>query len=361
MKRLLLLIVVLNAAFLYGYAQNGFKISGKVANMPDGTVWLFGRGGQNKLDTLASSKIKGGVFELTGQVKSGCLALIAMPDNETGFQLMLENADYTLVADEQGNTDIRGGEAQTLFRRFDEINQRIKKKQEEVKKTARKLQSYEQIMSLQNSYDSFVKKAEGEQLDLMRANAQNFVSAYMLAGMMESVSLEILQELYGKFSDDVKNGIYGKMIADQIGRLERIAVGAVAPDFTVMTPEGKPVSLHSIPGKVKLVDFWASWCQPCRMENPKVVKMYEKYHEKGLEIFGVSLDTDKAAWEKAIEQDALPWIHGSELLQVPKVALLYQIKAIPHTILLDENNKIIAKDLRGKELENKIAELLGEK
>lgn len=361
MKKILLLFVLLIQMVCFGFSQEGFKISGKVANMPDGPVILIGRTSQTELDTLGQAEMKSGSFELAGRVEAGCLALIVMPDKVTGIQFMLENADYLVTMDEQGNVDIQGGAAQTLFRQFDEINQSIAKKQQEMQLTARTLQTREQLASLQNSFAAFAKKAVDRQMELIRTNGDSFVSAYILAGMMQNAPLDVLQELFDALSGEVKNGQYGQLVAEQIAHLESIAVGAIAPDFTVMTPDGQPVSLHSIPGKVKLVDFWASWCQPCRNENPRVVKMYEKYHPKGLEIFGVSLDTDKAAWERAIKEDGLPWIQGSELLQVPKVALIYSIKAIPHTILLDENNRIIAKDLRGKDLEKKIAELLGEK
>lgn len=358
MKHLLLLAVTLIVAAISGYAQEGFRISGRVTNMPDGTIWLLGRTNPNALDTLGKAELKAGVFELNGQVRIGCLALIVMTDRETGFQLMLENTNYTLVLDESGEVKIEGGKAQNLFLQFDEINRSIAEKRQATEKAAQSVRSQEQMVSLQNSYNSFVKKAVDKQLDLIRKNGDCFVSAYILAGMMQNAPLEILQELYGKFSEEVKDGYYGKLIAEQITHLEQISVGAIAPNFTVMTPAGDTISLHSIPGKVKLVDFWASWCAPCRKENPNLVKLYEEYHSKGFEVFSVSLDTDKTAWEKAITEDKLPWKQGSELLQVPQVAITYAIKAIPHTILLDEHNRIIAKDIRGKELRKKVAELL---
>ena len=151
----------------------------------------------------------------------------------------------------------------------------------------------------------------------------------------------------------------GKNISERIQKLSAVAVGKVAPDFTLNTPDGKPLSMHSIKGKVKLIDFWASWCGPCRGENPHVVEIYKEYHPKGLEIFGVSLDNNKEAWVKAIADDGLVWKHGSDLKGWQSApAQLYSVSGIPHTVLLDENNKIIAKNLRGDELKQKIAELL---
>lgn len=137
-----------------------------------------------------------------------------------------------------------------------------------------------------------------------------------------------------------------------------IAIGSEAPDFTQDTPEGTPLSLSSLRGKVVLIDFWASWCKPCRIENPNVVRVYNKYHDKGFEILGVSLDRTKEAWVAAIKQDGLPWKHVSDLkFWNNAVAEQYGITSIPHTILLDREGKVLAKNLRGKQLENKLDEV----
>ncbi|MEH6537340.1 MAG: redoxin domain-containing protein [Psychroserpens sp.] len=148
-------------------------------------------------------------------------------------------------------------------------------------------------------------------------------------------------------------------------RLSTTEIGKPAPDFTAPTADGKQLALKDAMGKVTIIDFWASWCAPCRRENPNVVKVYEKYHDKGLEIIGVSLDgtsrqTDpKAAWLKAIEQDQLTWKHVSSLKYFnDPIAQAYNIRSIPATFILDEKGIIIAKNLRGADLEAKIAELL---
>ncbi|MFT4660085.1 MAG: thiol-disulfide isomerase/thioredoxin [Patiriisocius sp.] len=137
-------------------------------------------------------------------------------------------------------------------------------------------------------------------------------------------------------------------------------IDEIAPEIAMKNPEGQVVSLSSLRGKYVLIDFWASWCGPCRRENPSVVAMYNKYKDKGLEIYGVSLDKDLNKWKKAIAKDGLEWPHVSDLAGWNSAAAAkYGVKSIPHTVLLDKEGKIIATKLRGNALENKIEELLG--
>jgi peroxiredoxin len=146
---------------------------------------------------------------------------------------------------------------------------------------------------------------------------------------------------------------------EQMARMDNlIPVGSPAPDFTQPMPNDKPLSLSSFKGKVVLIDFWASWCKPCRMENPNVKKVYAKYHDKGFEILGVSLDRDKNAWTAAIQQDGLPWQHVSDLAFWNNAAAQqYGVNSIPYTVLVDREGKVMAKNLRGPALEEKLAEV----
>lgn len=144
----------------------------------------------------------------------------------------------------------------------------------------------------------------------------------------------------------------------EIKRMNGFKIGGEAPDFTQQTPDGQDFSLSQLRGKVVLIDFWASWCGPCRAENPNVVRLYDQYHSKGFEILGVSLDKTKDRWLQAIEQDGLKWLHVSDLLGWQNaVAQQYSVQSIPHTILLDAEGKIIARGLRGPALASKLAEL----
>ena len=184
--------------------------------------------------------MKNGVFELTGCVEAGCLALLVMPDMKTGFQLMLENADYTLNVSADGTVTINGGEAQNLFNQFAEVDKSIAAERQKVESAARSARSNEQIISLQNHYNSFVEKAQEKRLELIRSNGDCFVSAYILANIMQNLSLETLKELYNNFSEKVKSRYYATIVNQQIAHMEKVAVGAICPDFSVLSPEGQP-------------------------------------------------------------------------------------------------------------------------
>jgi peroxiredoxin len=175
-----------------------------------------------------------------------------------------------------------------------------------------------------------------------------------------------LASLYNALSVEVKNTEGSKSYTELLGKINNaytpgkgVPVGAMAPAFTQNDIDGKPIKLSDFKGKYVLIDFWASWCGPCRGENPNVVSAYAKYHDKGLEILGVSLDTKKEAWIKAIADDNLTWKHVSDLKGWKnEVGALYGIQSIPANLLIDPTGKVIAKDLRGTALTDKLAEIL---
>lgn len=169
--------------------------------------------------------------------------------------------------------------------------------------------------------------------------------------------------LYAKRLLKKYESTYPKLIAPlkkKINTTTGFGQGEIAPDFVQKTPDGEDLKLSDLRGKIVLVDFWASWCGPCRRENPHVKKLYEKYNHRGFEILGVSLDRTKASWERAIKQDGLEWEHVSDLKGWKnEVAKMYSVSSIPHTILLDQEGRIIARKLRSPQLEQVLAEIFG--
>ena len=170
--------------------------------------------------------------------------------------------------------------------------------------------------------------------------------------------------VYERFAESLKKEMpnvgVAKEFITEVEQMKKLAIGQLAPDISLPNPEGEVVSLSSLRGNYVLVDFWAKWCKPCRMENPNVVKMYQKYNDQGFEVFGVSLDRRREDWLQAIEEDELHWTQVSDLKYwKSEAARLYNINAIPFALLLDPDGRIIGKNLRGRQLENKLEEIFG--
>ncbi|MCX2742317.1 TlpA disulfide reductase family protein [Mangrovivirga sp. M17] len=171
-------------------------------------------------------------------------------------------------------------------------------------------------------------------------------------------NVDFMRNLVAKYEEAYPDADFYMPFKDQVGKEAKLAIGAEAPDFALPTPDGDTVRLSDFRGEYVLVDFWAQWCKPCRMENPNVVAAYDKYKGKGFQILGVSLDRSRDKWLQAIEEDNLTWTQVSELSATQsKVADLYNITGIPFSILVDPEGKIVAKNLRGQSLHDKLSEI----
>lgn len=169
-----------------------------------------------------------------------------------------------------------------------------------------------------------------------------------------------LDSLSKGFDKEMPNSKFVKEFKSKLAQYKNVVtVGQAAPEISLNNPEGQPVSLSSLRGKYVLIDFWASWCGPCRQENPNVVRMYNKFKGKNFEIFGVSLDKSKEKWVEAIQKDQLSWVHVSDLQYWQSAgAQAYGVQSIPATFLIDPSGKVIAKNLRGKALEDRLTQIL---
>jgi peroxiredoxin len=198
--------------------------------------------------------------------------------------------------------------------------------------------------------------------EYIRQHPDRLISANLIAG---TGSTENMIKYADMISNEVRNSAFAttferiEMIKERMRIAEASKVGATAPDFTLNDVNGNPVTMSTVKGKLKIIDFWASWCGPCRLNNPALKKLYDEYHSRGLEIIGVSLDHNKANWEKAIEKDGLEWINVSSLKAWDcEVAKMYDVKGVPALYILDKNNRIIATGLRGEQLKAFIQEQL---
>jgi peroxiredoxin len=197
--------------------------------------------------------------------------------------------------------------------------------------------------------------------NFIKTHPKSAVSGYIIYNDMNNPNIQLkdVEEALGYIDPGIQNTKFIKLATKRVKDIRGTTVGYEATDFSQPTPDGKKVSLSDFRGKVVLVDFWASWCRPCRMENPNVVAAYNRFKDKGFTVLGVSLDSNRDPWIAAIQQDNLTWTHISDLKGWGnEVGKLYGVTGIPQNFLIDREGKIIAKDLRGAALDEKLAEII---
>ncbi len=176
--------------------------------------------------------------------------------------------------------------------------------------------------------------------------------------MFEEPTIAMQEQVYAGMAKNLPASKYTKALDTRIKEEKPLSVGSDVPEIALAGENGEAIKLSSLRGKYVLIDFWASWCRPCRMENPNNVRLYNAYKEKGFEIYGVSLDNDKNAWAAAIKKDSLTWLHVSDLKGwQSSAARQFKVTSIPYTVLIDPQGKIIGKNLRGEALAAKLATL----
>ena len=336
-------------------AQEGYQVSGKVSGMPDGTLLLIGNE-QEKPDTLGTTEIKNGVFIFTGKVTHPTAAYLTPSDGDGMIPLILENTNFMVNVSDRGAM-IQGGKQQELLTRFTRISQAFLAEQAKV--VAEAQQPGANVQALQNHVNKAYELSVNATIELIKANPDEYATAYVIALGIGSETEEGLRSKYELLGEPARATVSGKRITAALEQYDKLAVGEVAPNFTLERPDGNTFSLRDLPAKLKLMYFWLSTNPVCREDNTDLVKLYLQYRPRGLEIVSISLDENRGDWRNAIGQDGMVWTNGSDLQGFASpVARLYMVHDVPMTYLVDGENHIVAKDLCGDVLRDTVAKLL---
>ncbi len=345
-------------------------ISGKVAGIQEGYLELYIPSREaNKPDSI---KIEKGSFKYSVKLKEPELMVLRlaggdMQQQQQGNQLPFwadaGDVKITLNKDSIWTSDVQAGATQKLFKQLENDLTSIGKKMEAMYPdymAAQRAQNMEAMQAIEAKLISIQGEMKEKALAFSKANRNSVLAPYLgLMYLNEPGNEMAMRNLYDSLTPGIQQTFFGKKLSELVTAAASTAIGAAAPDFKMNDVNGKPVSLSSFKGQYVLVDFWASWCGPCRQENPNVVKAYNAYKDKGFTILGVSLDKEKEAWVKAIADDKLSWSHVSDLQYWDNAAArLYKVQSIPANFLLDKEGKIIAKNLRGEDLEAELAKVL---
>jgi peroxiredoxin len=364
------LIYILLACLTLAACKNKseFVIKGKFDNPgTDNKVYLFNLDRQNTVPLDSTVMSDKGEFKFVHSTPAVDFFRISSGNKE--YMIIAQNGDQIeLKADllNEGMTySVSGGiEADKLEKLNTTKNQyigRISALQKEFdEQTEAQPENRTTIMEkLRPRYAQEIDGLNKAVLQFAQENSTSLAGFYAINLLNPAEYEKELVEYGDKIKDNFKENVSVKEFVTKMAKLKAIQVGQPAPDFTINSINNTPIKLSDYKGKYVLIDFWASWCQPCRHENPNLVKAYQTYNSKNFNILGISLDKDPAAWKNAIDTDGLSWTHASELKDFEGESVrLYQIEAIPSSFLIDPKGNIIAKNLRGEELDSFLAKTL---
>jgi peroxiredoxin len=370
MRILKKLSIALALAFMWACSSEPkletFVLSGKLQDLKDNSV-LVGYLDQDLKQKVDTIKVTNGAFSHSLSSVGGQVYNFLLMDSQQSFSVFLETepSEIVIQKDSLENIKVVKGASQEDLLAIRKIEMAMTTNLQTLWKDA---ESYgEQNPDKYPAYEDSLRKITTTTQQTYIAQYQSFIDSHKKSvpalgffGRFMTGDYTKDKALYELFDIDVrKNSVYGKQLQQMFDKEASTAIGVKAKDFSQTDTQGKNVSLADYKGKYVLIDFWASWCGPCRAENPNVVTAYEKYKDKGFDILGVSLDEDREAWLKAIATDKLMWKQVSDLKGWDNaVSKQYGVESIPANFLLDKEGVIVAKGLRGADLERKLEEVL---
>lgn len=323
----------------------------------------------NQPKTIDTLHLTNGSFSTTLKTNDeATLNLIVIKGVKENVLLFPENENLTvsIYKDSMYSSKATGSNTNALYNEYNATIKNITNRKKEnllATRKSQKEQDGEMVRILKEEKKLLINEELSYKLQFVNNNPNSLFTIIALSEMLDNkeISSGEVSLILKKLSPKIANSNMSKILENSLKDIRSAIVGGKAPGFSAPTPTGETLSLKDALGKYTIIDFWASWCKPCRIENPNVVKEYNKYHDKGLNIISVSLDKTSQRWLKAIEDDKLDWFHVSNLMawQEP-IARQYNVRSIPATFLLDENGIIIATNLRGAGLEQKLASLFEE-
>ncbi len=343
--------------------QEGIHIKGIVQNPKEGLILLkeITKTSYNTIDTIALADDNSFEFWFNGTPGFYRLDFFGAQ----ALTLILDKNDLELVVDganPRGSYEVKGSPEYDQIMQFNQAQQtRFGARENEIN------QKYG--LAKQNGDEATASQAQQEYMDLLAEKEKltietikvigpNLASFQLISSLDKDRNFAFVDSMATVLSNAYPSMVFIQDLVKQMEKARATAVGVEAPEIALPTPEGEVLALSSLRGQVVLVDFWAQWCKPCRLENPNVVRAYKKYHDKGFTVYSVSLDRTKEKWLQAIEEDGLTWHHVSDLKYFnSEAARTYGINAIPFSILLDRKGVIVAKNLRGAALERELEKL----
>ncbi len=357
--------------------KSAFELKGNFTNSKGETIYLEKLSGQQPVIVDSTTVDEKGDFAFTNYDPKIGFYRLKVTDQSFAM-LVLDSADkITLTGNisDLGNTYKVQGSAETdLFMQYNQLSRGMQTRRDSLTQAFQmaavalgldKLQATNPELAgkrgdslsktMEVPYMAIIESENAKLAAVIEKNTDKFASIIAIQALDPERYFKIFVALDQNLLKKYPNNQNILMFHDMVSKSMAINVGNEAPDINLPDPSGKDIALSSLRGKVVLIDFWASWCKPCRAEMPNVVKIYKKYKDKGFEIYGVSLDQAKEAWVEAIQQDGITWPQVSDLKYWECVAArLYNVQGIPFTVLLDKEGKILAKNLRGEELDKAV-------